>query len=464
VTAGLESAGRVHLIGIGGSGMATLGHLLLQSGKVVSGSDLAESSATRSLESAGATVVLGHAARNVVGAQYVVRSSAVSSDNPEVVEAVRLGIPLVNHAEALGEVMRGRVGVAVAGTHGKTTTTALVAWLLERGGQDPTALIGGDAFNFGSGAHLGEGPVVVEADEYDRRFLHLAPEVAVVTGIEADHLDYYRDLDEIVQTFQLFVDRLPRHGRLVTCADDARASALGSAAQRETYGLAASASWRVAAYAPLAGGGSRFVVHTAGRAWTAESQLVGTHNALNAVAALAVADYFGVGLRSALAALTEFLGTRRRFETKGRPGDVWVVDDYAHHPSELIAVLRAARERAAPSASVWAIFQPHSANRTVTLIDGFARAFGDADHALILPIYRPYGREPGATAVPDTAIVDRVRAAGHPDVRLARTFEDAVTIVLDGVRPGDLVLTLGAGDVTTLSDELVAALGQAPRP
>ncbi len=465
----LAAARHVHLVGIGGSGMATLGHLLLQMGKSVSGSDLADSTAAERLRRAGATVYLGHAAGHVAGADYVVRSSAVpAATNPEVVEAERLGLPSVKHAEALGELTRGRPTAAVAGTHGKTTTTALIAWLLERGGQDPMALAGGDALNFTSGALLGDGPVVVEADEYDRRFLHLWPDVAVVTSIEADHLDYFADLDEIVAAFQKLVQRLPASGRLVVCLDDARAAALRTLAQRDSYGFAADAAWRATDYEPVRGGGSRFRLHVAGRSWPVESSLLGAHNVANSLAALAVADYFGVGLATAVSQLATFKGTRRRFETKGRPGDVWLVDDYAHHPTAVAAVLGAAREHVGPPGAVWAVFQPHSAHRTAALLGEFAGAFEAADHVLVLPIYHPSGRErekDSADAAATTSeLVARLAASGHPDTRAVPTFADAEATLLGRVRAGDVVLTMGAGDVTLLADRLLASLGGSGSP
>lgn len=459
---GLAAAEHVHLVGIGGSGMATLGHLLLQMGKRVSGSDVAASAAADRLRHAGATVYLGHRAEQVGDADYVVRSSAIPAQhNPEVIEARRLGLPSVKHAEAVGQLMHGRPGVGVAGTHGKTTTTALVAWLLDQGGRDPLALIGGEALNFGSGARVGSGPVVVEADEYDRRFLHLWPEVAVVTGVEADHLDYFRDLDEIVGAFQEFVDHVTAAGRLVVCVDEPRAAGLRTAAQRDTYGRHSGAAWRLSDYAPLPSGGSRFRVHTLGRSWPAESSLAGVYNALNSLAAIAVADYFGVGLSTALAALPAFRGTRRRFETKARPGDVWIVDDYAHHPTALVAVLGAARERVARDRAVWAVFQPHSTHRTMALLDDFARAFAAADHALILPIYRPIGREEAAGSVTARDLVAAIMHGGHRDARFVAGFEEAQGILLAEAGAGDVVLTMGAGDVTLLSDRLVAAFGGA---
>jgi UDP-N-acetylmuramate--alanine ligase len=426
-------------------------------GKQVTGSDSTNSPTLDSLRERGATVFADHAPEHVGLADYVVRSAAVPADNVEVAEAARRGLPRRKLAEAVGELMADRTGVAIAGTHGKTTTTALVAWLLECGGLDPLALVGGDTPAFAQGARLGSGPMVVEADEYDRRFLEYWPTVAVVTSIEADHLDYYRDLDEIRQVFSELVERLPADGRLVVCADEPRAAALESRAQRETYGFAHAADWRLSEYAPRAGGGSSFVLHTGGRSWPVTSPLVGEHNARNAAAAIAVADYFGIGLRACLAALAEFEAPRRRFETKGSPRGIRVVDDYGHHPTEVAAVLAAARGIAA--GDVWVVFQPHTTNRTAALLDAFGHAFGDARHALILPIYRPSGRELDARPVSAADLVERVRQTGHPDVRNAPSFEAAREIVVAEAQPGDLVVTMGAGDVTRLSDELVRALG-----
>ncbi len=438
--------------------MAALASLLARMGKVVSGSDLAEGPAIAALRASGITVRLGHHPENVGDAEYVVRSSAIPDANPEVRASARRHVPSVKLAEAVGELMLGRTGVAIAGTHGKTTTTALVAWILDQAGLEPTALVGADALNFGSSALLGDGPMVVEADEFDRRFLHLSPTVAVVTSVEPDHLDYFKDLAEIRATFQGFVDRLPEDGRLVTCLDQADAARLRTRADRQTYGFDAAADWRATDYVALEGGGSRFTLHNGGRSWPAESGLLGEHNAANALAALAVADYFGVGLQSALASLRHFRGTRRRFETKGRSNGIWVVDDYAHHPTAVAATLRAARgaQRQRP---IWVVFQPHTTNRTAALLDEFARAFGDADHVLVLPIYRPSGREAAARPVTSVDLVERIARTGHPDVRFVDTFDEAASAVCAAVRSGDLVLTMGAGDVTALSDRLVGELG-----
>jgi UDP-N-acetylmuramate--alanine ligase len=446
------------MVGIGGSGMAAFGSLLLKMGKQVSGSDLAISSTVAQLRAAGAVVFETHEAANVRGADYVVRSAAVPSDNPEVVEATQRGLPTKKLAEAVGELMRGRSGVAVAGTHGKTTTTALVTWLLDQGGIDPLALIGADTPAFPLGARLGEGPMVVEADEYDRRFLNYWPEVAIVTSVEADHLDYFRDLAEIRAAFQALVERLPEHGYLLVCADEPCAASLDSAARRETYGFAAHADWRIDDYVATAGRGARFTLRTAGRAWRVDSPLVGAHNACNVTAAIAVADYYGLGLTAALTAVSSFEGPRRRFETKGRPRGVWIVDDYGHHPTEVAAVLRTAASVA--EGEVWVVFQPHTTNRTSALLNQFAASFGDAGHALVLPIYRPNGREAQERPVEASSVVEAVRRQGHPDARMVESFDAALQIVVAEARPGDLVLTMGAGDVTLLSDRLVEALSQ----
>jgi UDP-N-acetylmuramate--alanine ligase len=446
------------MVGIGGSGMGALASLLLQMNKAVSGSDLARSPTTDQLIEAGAVVFDAHAAANVGQADYVVRSSAVPSDNPEVVEAQRRGLPTRKLAEAVGELMLDRSAVAVAGTHGKTTTTALLTWLLEQGGLDPLALIGADTPAFPLGARSGDGPVVVEADEYDRRFLNYWPEVALVTSIEADHLDYYRDLDEIRDAFQALVQRLPDYGRLVVCADEPCPAELTAPARRETYGFAADADWRIDEYAAAPGRGARFTLRTGGRAWQVVSPLIGEHNARNVAGAIAVADYFGVGLAAILPAVASFEGPRRRFETRGRPRGVWVVDDYAHHPTEVAAVLRAAA--AVAEGDVWVAFQPHTTHRTAALLLDFARAFGDARHALILPIYRPSGRELNASAVTSADVVAAISAVGHPDARYVDSFEAAEDVIRREVQPGALVITMGAGDVTRLSDRLVEALAR----
>jgi UDP-N-acetylmuramate--alanine ligase len=279
-----------------------------------------------------------------------------------------------------------------------------------------------------------------------------------VTSVEADHLDYFRDFDEIQAVFAELVARLPAAGRLIVCADEPHAAGLTSPARRETYGFAADADWRIDDFTPVPGVGARFTLRIDGRAWEVRSPLVGEHNAQNVAAALAVADYFGIGLRVALAVLPAFEGPRRRFETRGRPRGVWLVDDYGHHPTEVRAVLAAAR--AAAEGEVWVVFQPHTTNRTAALLDDFGTAFGDAAHALLLPIYRPSGREAAARPVTSGDVVALMQANAHADAREVDSFADAVAIITHEARPGDLVLTMGAGDVTRLGDLLLEALAR----
>jgi UDP-N-acetylmuramate--alanine ligase len=298
--------------------------------------------------------------------------------------------------------------------------------------------------------------MVVEADEYDRRFLNYWPTYAIVTSVEADHLDYFHDLAEIRAAFQTLVDRLPEYGELIVCADDPCAASLASPTRRETYGFHSDADWRIDDYMPVHDGGAQFTLRVHGRAWPIESPLVGEHNARNVAAAFALTDYFGVGLRTAAAALLEFEAPRRRFETKGRPRGIRVVDDYGHHPTEVATVLRAAS--AAVDGDVWVVFQPHTTNRTANLLEQFAAAFGDAMHALILPIYRPSGRELAGRPVTAEDVVAAIRATGHPDARFVESFNDAEAAIVDGAKAGDLVVTMGAGDITLLSDRLVKAL------
>lgn len=456
----LVDAERVHLVGIGGSGMSALASLLLQMGKTVSGSELAPSTATHRLRQMGATVATGHAAEHLSGAQVVVRSAAVPLDNPEIAAAASRDLPVQTLAQAVADIVADRPLVAIAGTHGKTTTTTLVGWLLEQGGLDPLVLVGADTEAFPLGAKLGSGPCVLEADEYDRRFLSYWPEVLVVTSVEADHLDYYVDLDEITAVFAELASRLPAHGRLIACADQPVAAALTSPARRETYGFVPSADWCITRYGAIPDDGSRIGIVSDGREWSIESSLVGRHNAQNVAAGLAVADYFGIGLRAAIAAIGRFSGPARRFETRGRPAGIRVVDDYGHHPTEVAAVLNAAR--AASEGQVWVVFQPHTTNRTSALFDDFGRAFGDAHHALVLPIYRPHGRDLAARPVTSEDLVQRLVNTGHPDARFVPTFDEAEAAVIAGARSGDIVITMGAGDVTRLSDRLVKALSTRP--
>lgn len=452
----LAGARRVHLIGVGGSGMSTLAELLLGRGLTVSGSDLSAEAAA-AVRARGARVDVGHRAGQVDGAELVIVSAAIPPENEELAEARRRRLPILTHAEALGELMRGRVGVAVAGTHGKSTTTAMIGFLLAAAGLDPTVLVGARAVDFGGGARAGHGPhLVVEADEYDRRFLALRPTLGLITSIEADHLDYFRDLEEIVGAFRAFVDRIAGDGVVVTGADDPVLASLGLPRRRVTYGAAESADWRLDRPEPRPGGGCSFRVRGPAGEAGVNLRLSGLHNASNATGALAAVTALGADLEVAAAALAEFRGTERRFQTLARAGGIWVVDDYAHHPTAVRATLEAARQ--VHAGRVWAVFQPHTSNRVAELMDGFATAFEPADLLTLLPIYRPPGRGKGERPVTSA---DLARAIGRPPVRLAASLDEAEAELAGELRPGDLALVMGAGDVTRLAHGLARRIGQA---
>ena len=453
--AALRAATRVHCVGVAGSGMNSMALLLRAMDKQVSGSDLGGGPTLEKLRQAGVRVHQGHLAQHLQDAELVIRSAAVGQDNPEVAEALRRGIAVLTHAQALGALMRERIGLAVAGTHGKTTTTAMLAWVLAVAGLDPSLALGGEAIDFDASARLGRGPhLVAEADEFGRRFLQLSPRLAIVTNVEADHLDYYHDLDEIVEAFRVFASRVHPDGVLITCADAPLLDALDLPATRLRYGRAAHADWRIESYRARPGGGCDFELRaTHGALERYQLVLSGEHNALNATAVVAAARWVGVDAKRTAEALGTFHGTRRRFETKGVIGGITVMDDYAHHPTELLATLAAAR--GAHSGRILAVFQPHTSNRTANLLDAFTTAFGDADRVLLLPIYHPAGREPETLAIRSE---DLAATMADVQVEVASSLDDAVERLLTIAQPGDLVLTMGAGDVNLIGDRLLARL------
>ena len=454
---------RPHLVGVGGTGMNSLATLLRAMDKDVSGSDRAASPTLDWLAGQGVRVQVGHEPRLVGDADLVVRSAAVSDDNPELVAARARAVPVVSHAQALGALMDRAHGVAVAGTHGKSTTTALIAHLLAVAGRDPTLVGGAVALDFGASSRLGAGPeLVAEADEYGRRFLELHPKLAVITSIEPDHLDYYGSFDSVVEAFEQFVAGMPVNGTVIVNGDDPVVRDLDISRERVTYGTEPASDWRLSEYVPRSGGGARLEVRRPDRSpWTVELALSGRHNAMNALAAVGVADRLGVAASDVATGLATFRGTRRRFETRAHRDGIWVVDDYAHHPTAVRATLRAARE--AHAGRVVAVFQPHTTHRTAALLDEFAAAFGDADRVILAPIYRPTGREADERAVTSSDVVARM---GHPEAQAVESLDAAFeSLVAEELRPGTLILTLGAGDVTTLADRLAAHLDAAvPRP
>jgi UDP-N-acetylmuramate--alanine ligase len=450
---------RIHFVGIGGSGMSGIAEILLNLGYRVSGSDQRRSEAIERLEQLGAKVFIGHEAAHVEGAHVVVYSSAVSRDNIEVQVARQRAIPVIPRAEMLAELMRMKYGVAVAGTHGKTTTTSMIGAVLAEGRLDPTIVVGGRITSLGSNARLGQGEyLVAEADESDGSFLKLAPTIAVVTTVDAEHLDHYGSLDAIQDAFVAFVNKVPFYGAAVLCLDQPNIQRLIPRIDKRiiTYGLESGADL-VARRLSLSGLTSRFEVFQRGTS-LGECTLgvPGRHNVLNALAAIAVAQDLEIPFLTVQKALAGFAGVQRRFQVRGQAASITVVDDYGHHPVEIRATLAAAK--AGFDRRVVVIFQPHRYTRTLHLREEFITAFNQADVLVIMDIY-PAGEAPipGVTAA---NLADAIRAHGHRDVTyLGHDRARVIDHVIDISRPGDLVITLGAGDVSQLGPELLRRLG-----
>ncbi len=453
---------RIHFVGIGGIGMCGLAELLRAQGYTVTGSDLADGPTVARLRALGVAVSIGHDARHVGDADVVVVSSAVRAGNPELLAASRRGVPVIPRAEMLAEVMRLKDGIAIAGTHGKTTTTSLVAHLLKAAGLDPTIVVGGRVIGAGeeserTGARLGSGPfLVAEADESDGSFLHLAPVLAVVTNVEAEHLDHHGSVEALEDAFAAFLERLPFWGAAVLCLDDPGVQRLLARVSRRriSYGLVAQADW-VASEVRTDGAGMAFAVRRKdtplGRV---ALPLAGRHNVANALAALAVADEVEVPFAVAAEALASFRGVERRFETKGVAAGVRVVDDYGHHPSEVRATLTAAR--GVHTGRLVVVFQPHRYTRTRDLFEAFATAFHDADLLVLTEIY-PAG-EAKLPGIEGAVLADAIRARGHRDVRFVPDLERVPAELVPELRSGDLVLTLGAGSVSRLGSRILQRL------
>jgi UDP-N-acetylmuramate--alanine ligase len=445
----------VHFVGIGGSGMSGIAEVVLNLGLTVSGSDLKRSSVTDRLASLGAHIHEGHRAENIAKAQVVVTSTAVHADNPEVVAARRASIPVIPRAEMLAELMRLKYGVAVAGSHGKTTTTSMVAFVLDRGGLDPTVVVGGRLAVLGSGARLGRGDfMVAEADESDRSFLKLSPTVAVVTNIDREHLDTYRDLADVQDAFVGFVNKVPFYGAAVLCLDDAPVQDILPRIERRvvTYGLSTQADVQ-ARNVMLGPIGSHFAVVARGAELGVITLSVpGAHNVVNALAAVAVGLDLDVPFDNIRMGLEAFTGVDRRFQLRGEADGVTVVDDYGHHPTEIQATLEALTRLAAGRRTV-VLFQPHRYTRTQALWDEFGRSFHRADLLLLADIYSA-GEDPreGVTAA---ALAEAIAARGHRGVRYAGDLKAATAALVQEVRSGDVVLTLGAGSVWTAGEELL---------
>ena len=449
---------QIHFVGIGGVGMSGIAEILLTLGYRVTGSDRRRNETVERLEQMGAKVFIGHAASNVEGAHVVVYSSAISRDNVELVTAHNRQIPIIPRAEMLAELMRLKYGIAVAGTHGKTTTTSLVGAVLAEGRYDPTIVVGGRVTNLGSNARLGQGDyLVAEADESDGSFLKLAPTIAVVTTIDAEHLDHYRTLDAIREAFVAFVNKVPFYGSAVLCLDQPNIQMLLPRLEKRviTYGLESGADL-VARRLQLAGMTSRFDVYQRGTLLgDCLLQIPGRHNVLNALAAVAVGLDLEIPFLTIQKALAGFAGVQRRFQIRGTAAGVTVVDDYGHHPAEIRATLAAAK--AGFDSRVVTVFQPHRYSRTQHLREEFLTAFNQADVLIVMDIY-PAGESP-IPGVSAADLADGIRAHGHRNVTfLGSDRTRLVDYVCEISRPGDLVLTLRAGDVSQLGPDILRRL------
>jgi UDP-N-acetylmuramate--alanine ligase len=457
---------KVHFIGIGGSGLSAIARLMKESGYTVTGSDRTLTTFAADLQASGVTIFIGHHPRNVEGAAWVVRSSAIPDDNPEVQAARQAGIPVYKRADFLGKLMEDKTGIAVAGTHGKTTTTAMVAYVLSELGRDPSFIVGGILNNYGVNARAGQGNAfVIEADEYDRMFLGLKPRIEIVTNLEYDHPDCYPTFEDMITAFQSFVALLPVDGTLIACGQDDQALALLTKARQDGRHVVAystqremtinSPQWIEARMLkPNTRGGFDFEASTnLGKSGglKVSLQVPGEHNVRNALAALAVAAVLGLPLMKAAAALGGFTGTGRRFEVKGEKKGITVIDDYAHHPTEIRATLAAARARF-PQKRLWAVWQPHTYSRTRALFNEFTRAFGDADEVLVTEIYP--SREP----LQDFSSAEVVKAMSHRSVHYLATLEETSKYLHNHLRSGDVLLVLSAGDADLVSARVLAGL------
>jgi UDP-N-acetylmuramate--alanine ligase len=464
---------QIHFVGIGGIGMSGVAEVLLNLGYKVSGSDLKSSGVTQRLAGLGAAVFEGHRAENIAGAEVVVTSSAIAAENPEVLEAHKLHVPVIQRAEMLAELMRLKYGIAIAGMHGKTTTTSMVAAVLAGGGLDPTVVVGGRVDAMGSNARLGKSQyLVAEADESDRSFLKLSPILSVVTNIDREHMDCYRNMRDVKKTFLEFMDRVPFYGMVVACNDDPMLRRLLPQAKRRTvtYGTKRGSDFLIKIPTHSASSGQVLAAKDAARmGHPLNSFLVryrgddlgeftlhvpGVHNVLNATAAIAVGVGLEVGVEAIRAALDQFRGVDRRFQLRGLAAGVSVIDDYGHHPTEIKATLAAARS--CGFRKVHVVFQPHRYTRTRDLLEDFASAFGDADSLFVLDIYA--ASEKPIEGVSGEALAGTIREKSGRSAEYVSSFADAASAAAAVLEEGDMILTLGAGSVSQLGPMILGKL------
>jgi UDP-N-acetylmuramate--alanine ligase len=448
----------VHFTGIAGIGMSGLAEVLLELGYPVSGSDLRGTPVTERLQGMGARIVVGHAAENLGDAKALIVTSAARADNPEVLEARRRNIPVIPRGELLAELMRLKYGVAVGGSHGKTSTTSMVAAILLHAGLDPTVVVGGlSATMRGSNARVGKSPyLVVESDESDGSFLKLAPILAVITNVDREHLDHYADLDEIEAAFTTFMNKVPFYGASIVCVDDANVRKILPKALRRvvTYGVHEAAELRIASFT-LGHMASEFTLIRTGQSLgTFTLNVPGEHNVRNATAAIAVALELDVPVETIREGLRQFAGVDRRFQIKGCERGVTVIDDYGHHPTEIQATLAAARK--CSYSKVHIVFQPHRYTRTQALMSEFAAAFSDADHVQVVDIYA--ASETAIAGVSSLALVELMRTSGQGNAHYAASMEVAIAAVVNAAQADDAIVTLGAGSVSQAAGPILQAL------
>lgn len=452
----------IHFVGIGGIGMSGIAELLLNLGYKVSGSDIRSSDITKRLKKLDGIIFEGHSAEQVSGADVVVTSSAIGADNPEVVAARKDSIPLIPRAEMLAELMRLKYSIAVAGAHGKTSTTSIIASVLSKGGLDPTVVIGGKLKGIGSNALLGRGDfIVAEADESDGSFLKMSPTIAVVTNIDREHLDFYKDLNSIKEAFLSFIDRIPFYGLAVLCLDNEPIQELIPKIKKRftTYGMSTQADFH-ARDIVFSDQKSRFdIYHIGDMLGNITLNLPGTHNVYNSLASIAVGIELDIPFDIIKYALETLEGVQRRLEIKGEKKGITVIDDYGHHPTEIKTTLKAVRE-SWPDRRIIAVFQPHRYTRTKALFDEFTRSFYQSDLLVVLPIY-PAGEEK-IEGIDSDGLCEGIRTHGHKEAVFKEDFKEAVLHLKEILERGDILLTLGAGNVWKIGEEVLDILNREP--
>ena len=447
-----------HFIGIGGTGMSPIAQILVEKGHSVSGSDLIISPMAHGLQKLGVRVIAGHDAQNITGADIVIRSSAIHDDNVEVLAALKIGIPVLKRSDFLGELTREKSVIAIAGTHGKTTTTSLMAWVLVNLGEDPSYIIGGVSKNLKSNAHAGKGNYfVIEADEYDGMFLGLHPDLLIVTNIEHDHPDYYPTPKEYLDAFEHLIKLINSDGDLLVCKDNPQSESLlnhlPAGVHGYSYGVSSKTDFNATKIQHIKDCGINFSAHLSNgyQMQDIQMQVPGNHNVLNALAVLSAVNLLGFPVEKCRKAFESFIGVERRFDILGTAGGVTVIDDYAHHPTEIIATLAAARCRF-PGRVLWTIWQPHTYSRTQTLFKDFIKAFKESDHVIVTEIFRSREKEQ------DYSSAELARQIQHADARFMNDFKSIITYLIQHLKAGDVLLVLSAGDADQISAQIYQEL------